>query len=285
MGTSTPFGGPKGGNPLVPDFVNDDEPVAEPAPTDGDEAPPDPPAPSERPEQIPPPTPDRFRSARRNFTKFARSGGDDRRALGRAVSQYVSQASGGSGPAAQRMGSSRGVTAGIAKFLGDVNARGIHAALATFNLSSLAGSPAADILSALVEHFCPEGGSIDEGIARDAFMETVIDLAEAGISDMANLTPEQMQTLLELYVTHTIEDRIYNDIGIKGIELPPDLNAVQAVQDQLHDFILGSVSDAFNEAAIDFTAIDPGAIGQTVDSIYEAAFDILEAIGEEEAKK
>jgi hypothetical protein len=284
MGTSTPFGGPNGGTPLVPDFVDDANgtPGSAPAPQDGTGVPP---APLPRPASSPPPMPERFRNARRNFSKFASSGGSDRRALGRAVSQYVSQASGGSRAAARRMGSSRGAAARIAGFLGDVSARGLQAALATFNLSGLAGRPAADILSALVEHFCPEGGSIDEGIARDAFMETVIDLADAGVTDMANLTADQMQTVLELYVAHTIEDRIYNDIGTKGIELPADISAAEAVRDELHDFILGGVADAFSEAAIDFAAIDPASISQTIDRIYEAAFDILEAIGEEEAQK
>lgn len=287
MGTSTPFGGPNGKDPLVPDFVNDGEGSLTPTlpPPNGDGAPPVPPAPAPRPAPAPPPTSDRFRNARRNFTKFASSGGSDRRALGRAVSQYVSQASGGSGSATQRMGSSRGSAARIAGFLGDVSVRGLEAALATFNLASLAGSSPADIFSALVEQFCPEGGSIDEGIARDAFMETVIDLADAGVTDLANLSPEQMQTVLELYVAHTIEDRIFNDVGTKGVELPADASAAQAVQDQLHEFILGGVADAFSEAAIDFTAIDPTAIGQTIDRIYEAAFDILEALGEEEAEK
>ncbi len=286
MGTSTPFGGPNGKNPLVPDFVNDgDGAPPAPAPQDGDGAAPVPPAPPPRPASSPAPLPDRFRNARRNFTKFAGSGGDDRRALGRAVSQYVSQASGGSGPAARRMGSSRTAAARIAGFLGDVSARGLQAALATFNLAGMAGSTPAEIFSALVEQFCPEGGSIDEGIARDAFMETVVDLADAGIADMSSLTPEQMQTMLELYVAHTIEDRIYNDIGIKGVEIPADAGAAQTVQDQLHEFILGGVTDAFSEAAIDFAAIDPTTIDQTMERIYEAAFDILEALGEEEAAK
>jgi len=183
------------------------------------------------------------------------------------------------------MGSSRGTAARIAGFLGDVTARGLQAALATFNLAGLAGSSPAEIFSALVEQFCPQGGSIDEGIARDAFMETVVDLADAGVTDMANLSPEQMQAVLELYVAHTIEDRIFNDVGIRGVELPVDAGAAQAVQDQLHEFILGGVADAFTEAAIDFSAIVPNAIGQTIDRVYEAAFDLLEAMGEQEAKK
>ncbi|AQR74209.1 Qat anti-phage system associated protein QatB [Sphingomonas sp. LM7] len=287
MGTSTPFRGASPGSPLVPDFVDDDPGGPAPAPQDGDgdgEPPPAvPPAPPPRPVPLPPPVPDRFRSARANFSRFASSGGDDRRALGRAVSQYVSQAAGGSGNAARRMGSSRGAAARIASFLGDVATRGLQTALANFNLAGLAGRPATEILSALVEHICPEGGSIDEGIARDAFLETVVDLADAGVTDMANLTSEQMQTVLELYVAHTIEDRIYNDIGVRGVELPADVRAAEQVRDQLHDFIRGGVVDAFSEAAIDFTAIDPATIAQTIEQVYQSSFDILEALGEQEA--
>jgi len=291
MGTSTPFGGPANGTPLVPDFVTDMEEPATPntVPQDGQDDEADdgrpPQAPPARLQPTPPPMPDRFRGARSAFTKFAGSGGRDRKSLGRAMSRYVSQSAGGSASAAKRMGSSRTTAARIASFLGDVGNRGLEAALAIFNLVDLVGRSAVDIFSALVEHFCPEGGSIDEGIARDAFLETVVDLADAGITDMTKLTPAQMQTLLELYVAHTIEDRIYNDIGVKGIEIPSDFKAAEDVRDQLHDFILGGVTDAFTAAAIDFSAIDPNMLNQTIDSIYESSFDILEALGEEEADK
>ena len=59
---------------------------------------------------IPPAAPaDRFTAARGNFSRFAGSGGTDRASLGRAVSSYVSSASGGSRTAAQRMARSPGL--------------------------------------------------------------------------------------------------------------------------------------------------------------------------------
>lgn len=291
MGTSTPFGGPGNGTPLVPDFVDDDTAPPNPDPASQDDDPEKddadrpPKAPAPKPKPVPPPVPDRFRGARVAFTKFASSGGSDRKALGRAVSRYVSTASGGSTSATRRMGSSRGTAARFASFLGDVANRGIQAALATLNLSGLVGRPATEILSALVESFCPEGGSIDEGIARDAFMETVVDLADAGITDLGSLTPAQIQTMLELYVAHTIEDRIYNDIGVRGVEVPSDVKSAEAVRDQLHDFMLGGVADAFAAADLDFTAINPAIINQTIETLYESSFDMLEALGEDEAQK
>lgn len=288
MGTSSPFEGVGNDRPLVPTFVDDAPAPPPPSPDDeedGETPPAVPPAPPPRREPPPPEDPERFRSARSNFTRFAGSGGTDRRALGRAVSQWVSQSAGGSGSAAHRMGSSRGSAARIAGFLGSVGAQGIAAALATFNLEAMAGRPAQEILTALMEHFCPEGGSIDEGIARDAFVETIIDLADAGVTDLADLTPEQMQTVLELYIAHTIEDRIYNDIGTKAVQIPDDLRGAERVRDQLHDFILGGVSDALVEAAIDFRAIDPVTIERAIEGVYQASFDLLEAMGEEEADR
>ena len=285
MGTSTPFGGAGGGSPLVPDFVDDDASDANPSSTkpEGQTADPEavPPAPNPRREQPAAPDGDRFRAARSNFSRFASSGSEDRRALGRAVSQYVSRSTGGSANAAHRMGSSRGTAARIAGFLGAIGTQGLQQALVRFNLTALAGRPATEIFAALADRICPEGGSIDEGIARDAFVETMIDLADAGITDLSALTPEQMQTVLELYITHSIEDRIYNDIGIRGVELPNDVLAAERVRNQLYDFIRGGVVDALNEAAIDFTAINPVSIERTIEAVYESSFDILEALGQE----
>ena len=53
----------------------------------------------------------------------------------------------------------------------------------------------------LVDYVCPDGGSIDEGIAREAFVETIADLAGAGIADLDSLTADQIQAVLELYAT------------------------------------------------------------------------------------
>jgi len=65
----------------------------------------------------------------------------------------------------------------------------------------------------------PTVGTGDEGIARDAFIETIADLAETGISHFDSLTADQMQTIFELYATHAVET-LCNDTGMKAITLP-----------------------------------------------------------------
>src|SRR5262249_32684301 len=153
---------------------------ASPAPATG--APPTvPPVPAPRPPVPPAGVTDRFTGARTSLSRFASSGGSHRRSLGRAVSRYVSTSTGGSRPAAQRMGSSRGVAAGLIRFLNDASVNSVGEALRALNLESLAGRPIEEVFAGLADYICPEGGSIDEGIARDAFIETIADLAGAGI--------------------------------------------------------------------------------------------------------
>jgi hypothetical protein len=222
-------------------------------------------------------------AARSNFSRFTGSGGSDRRSLGRAVSHYVSKSSGGSRQAAQRMGSARGVGAGLVQFLNNASSAGVREALRTLNLERLAGRPIEEVFSGLADYICPEGGSIDEGIARDAFIETIADLAGAGITNIDTLTAQQMQTVFELYATHAIEARICNDIGTRLVTLPADFNAATRVQAQLRDYIHRGVSDAVNAANVNIQSLTPDAVMAFVTSIYQAAFEVLQTMADAEA--
>lgn len=296
MGTSSAFGGQGGRTPLVPSWLDDGgAPALSPPPVGPDGAPPDggatdgaplpaaPPAPPRAP--LPPiADPTRFAAARNNFSRFAGSGGDDRRSLGRAVSHYVGSSAGGARSAAARMGSSRAAGGRLLGFLSDAVTRGAAEALRTLNLSALAGQPIEQVFLGLVDYICPDGGSIDEGIAREAFIETIADLAEAGITDLDGLTADQMQTVFELYATNAIEARLCNDIGAKTITLPADAREASRVQAQLHDFIQRGVADALTSARTAAAALTPGRVLGFVERVYEQAFGILQIMGDVEAE-
>ena len=291
MGTSSTFGGQGGGTPLVPSWLGDDG--APPAALDGtgpDGQPPDaagppavPPTPPPRAPIPPIADPNRFSAARNNFSRFAGSGGTDRRNLGRAVSHYVGSSAGGARTAAARMGSSRGAGSRLLGFLSDAAARGSAEALRAMNLGVLAGRPIEEIFLGLANYVCPDGGSIDEGIAREAFIETIADLAGAGITDLDSLTVDQMQTVFELYATNAIEARLCNDIGKRAITLPSDALAAARVQAQLHDFIQRGVADALTAARSAATVLTPDRVLGFVGGIYEQAFVILQIMGDTEA--
>jgi hypothetical protein len=291
MGTSNAYGGASGSTPLIPSWLQgDDGGAGDGAPLPpGNGAQPTPGAPPAVP-LAPAPRPvvpaagasDRFTGARASFSRFASSGGSDRRNLGRAVSRYVSTSVGGPRRAAQRMGPSRSAGAGLVRFLNDASANGVREALRALNLESLAGRPIEEVFAGLADYICPEGGSIDEGIARDAFIETIADLAGEGITDMDALTSGQIQTVFELYATHAIEARLCNDIGTKVVILPADTRAAARVEAQLRDFIQRGVSDAINAAGVNVQALSPDAVTGFVTTVYQSAFEVLQAMGDSE---
>lgn len=181
------------------------------------------------------------------------------------------------------MGSSRSTGSRLVGFLNDVATNGVREALRTLNLERLAGQPIEEVFAGLADYICPEGGSIDEGISRDAFVETIADLAEAGITNIDALTPAQMQTIFELYATHTIEARLCNDIGTRVVTLPADAQAAALIQSQLRDFIQRGVSDAVNASGVSIQALTQDAVAGFVNGIYQSAFEILQTMGEAEA--
>jgi len=274
MGTSSANKGTSGsGTPLVPSWLEepgdwtDQEPEGSDTPTDS------PPIPE-------PGEPDRYTAPRSAFSKFARSGGTDRANLGRAVAGYVSRSSGGAAGAAQRMGSSRRTAARIVSFLGDAARRGINEALKALNLPGLAGRPIEEVFTGLADYFCLEGGGLDVDIARDAFMQTVGDVAEQGVTDLNNLNFDQIQAVLEIFMTHAIELRLYNEIGTKAIVLPADTAAINNVQAQLHDFIANGVADALSEMGGSLPTLAQDQVPAFLDSVFENAFIVLAAMGE-----
>lgn len=294
MGTSTAYGGPGGGTPLIPSWLGDTDGGDPPVPPSDDGAgseskPPadgsTPPVPPNRPPIPKTADPQRFSSARNSFTRFAGSGGSDRANLGRAVSRYVSTSAGGARRAAQRMGASRGAGARLLGFLADAQTRGVREALRALDLESLAGRPITEIFVGLADYICPGAGTVDEGIAREAYIETIVELAGEGLTDLATFTQDQMQTVFELYATHAIEVRICNDIGTKVVTMPADAQAARRVEQQLRDFIRGGVSDALTRARAETPNLAPERIRGFVDAVYESAFAILQALGEAEANQ
>ncbi len=113
---------------------------------------------------------DRSTQPRSNFTRFVRSGGNDRASLWEVAIRYVSSSSGGSRTAMRRMGSSRRALNNFAN-LSHVQQQGAHTALKQLDLDSLAGKGIDEVFAGLIDYICPDGGNVDEGIARSAFIE------------------------------------------------------------------------------------------------------------------
>lgn len=280
MGTSNAFGGQGNNTPLIPTWLEPETPITpvqpNTVPPDMDEDIPTPVLPpANLPLIEPPPTPNRFAPARTNMTRFISSGGNDNASLGRAISHYIRTSSGGARRAARRMGSSRKSAGRLIGFLSDASIRGEDEALQSLNLEDLAGLPISDVFLGMVDYICPDGGSIDEGIARNAFIETMAELAEIGEVNLDALNQEQTKTVLELYISHTIEFRLYNDIATKIIRVPSDVRRALTVQKQINDFIRRGVADALTDANDKMRQLTKDNLNEFVNRVYEDTFTIL----------
>ena len=217
-------------------------------------------------------------SARGDFTRAARSGGG--RALRRSAGKYV-HAVGGASSAAQSMGPSRRTATGLGQFLGDVVQRGSVAALQPFSLDSLAGSPATEVFIALTDVLCPDGGTIDEAIARNAMLETAAELATAGDVAFDSLTATQLEAFFLGTISRSIEGKLFNELGGSAVRLPQDVAAVRRVERMLHDYIQGAVQDAFAGTGQALATMPRADVDRFVQTIYEQSYALLQVLGDE----
>jgi hypothetical protein len=286
MGTAGSSKGSGSRTPLVPTWL-DDPPIG-PSPS------PVPPPPTDNPDgdgqaqpnhdgsrpSIPlPPEPERFRTARGNFSAFARSGGNDRRALQRAVRDYVRSGTRGTGNAVRRMGSSRAAAGGVLNILGGFQRDGVQQTLLRLNLGQLVGRSTSDVLVGLTDVICRDGGPIDEAAARDAWLETVVELQDFGIDDLNALTAEQVTEVFQAFVTHAVVIRLFQEIGVNGFKVA-DLSAVEAFESQLFSYIERSIRDSFASDLSQLPSLTEQQIATVVDRTYRDAWDLLVAWGD-----
>jgi hypothetical protein len=158
---------------------------------------------------------------------------------------------------------------------------GIDKTLSKLGLGNLVGQPAEQALAVLTDVFCPPGGPIDQAIAREAWDEAVLELTELEIDDIKNVTAEQWQALVIDFISRTIEARVINDVGGKGISLPQDVQAINQLQADLHEIIHGAVTDSIGDKLNVGQTIDQKEIQSVAIDIYDRSFAYLEGLEEE----
>jgi hypothetical protein len=263
MGTSTSNGGQNGNTPLVPSWLEDGDNQLE------DDKP------------IPPPADgDRFRMPRSNFTRYVNEGGRSSHNLRKSTSQYVKQSLGGSKNATSRLGSARNSTERLVAFFNSISRNGVAETSRIYGLGDIIGKSARDVFLHIMDFVCPDGGPTDEGIARSSYIETLMTLTDLEDKTIETLTDDEFLAFTKTYMTNVIQERLLNDIGNKTISLPDDTATVEIIQNQVKDFISGSVSDAINDLHVEIKSIDTNHTRDIVDSVYERAYSILSELEE-----
>jgi hypothetical protein len=172
------------------------------------------------------------------------------------------------------MGSSRTTGARLASFLVDSQRHGATEALRRVNLAHLADRPIHEVLSGIADVVCPDGGTIDEGIARRAFMETVADVAILELGPLDSISNAEMETIFESFTANAILGRILNDVGTKAIILPASVDAAVRVERQIRDYIKGAVHDSISRCG-GIAGVTQAQVNDFVRKVYESAFEIL----------
>jgi len=296
MGTAGSSRGPGSNTSLVPTWLDNPPDGPLPAGDDGgpagrngsDPADADPAAlggandPVSRPAIVPPPIAARYQSARTNFSRFVGSGGSDRPALRRAVRDYVRSSSRGSTNAVRRMGASRTTARRALGVFRGFQRDGVAETLRRLNLVALIGRSTREVFIGLTDVICRDGGSIDEGIARDAWLETVADLESFGIGDLDALTPGQVQDVFLSFIAHAIETKLFQEIGVNGFRVAADLDAIETFEAQFKSYIERSVRDSFASNFSQLAALSDQEIRTVVERTYRDAWELLVLWGDQQ---
>jgi len=289
MGTSNKYGGPKGSNPLIPSWLGDADGIPSPPAVQPSVPPPvtpllpgmpKPPEPKPEPRSAPQAQPSHMTGPRKAFNNFVRSGGQSY--LRTALSGYVRRGTGSSRTAVVRMGPSRQAARTLYQFIQTVNNDGLQIALASISRDDLFGKSAADVLGALTDAICAEGGLIDDAIAREAWDEAVLFTLENGTEDIGTMSEEEWEALFCDFIARSIEMKVFNDICTEGVSLPESVAEVNQVENDLHALIGEAVTDSIGENFSNNERLDENQIKAVVDDIYSRAFVYLSTLDEEE---
>lgn len=256
MGTSSSNEGQNGATPLIPSWLDDEMPNDDPIlqPEDGE----------------------RFRAPRSDFTRYINSKGRDRSSLKRATSRYISSSLKGSRNATKRLGSALRTSSSVVGVLRSISNNGVNDTLRSLNLEHLQKHSPIDMLLELSNYFCPDGGSIDEGITRDAYFETLCEIPEEMI-DLANLNEDMIIGFIEVFFSNVIKTRLINDIGLKIIKLPDSVADIPNLENQVFSYVRGAVKDAIYKQNIKNTLTLDIDTQKMIDNIYQTAYEILES--------
>lgn len=272
MGTSTHNGGQKGGTPLIPSWLEPPTDDLNKNGVTGNDVNPIPPLGTE----------DRFMVPRGEFTKYINSGGRNSSQGRKSISTYVKHSLGGSANATKRLGSARSSSARLLNIAGVFASGGPRAVEQYLSINNLSGKPAIDAFVAIADFVCPDGGPLDEGIARSAYISAIEESPEIANINFEDLSAPQIMLIVERSMANVVLGRITNDIANKIIMLPQDLVTAKSIITQMKDFIRGSISDAVSKLELDIANLPQGKSLEIVDSVYTTAFDIMIEVGEEE---
>ena len=240
MGTSTSSGGPKGGSPLDPPWLND---ILQGAGGGAPNSEGEPPA-QAGPLGTAPPR--RYRDARRELGRYIETG--DRGSLGKALGHYSSRGSGGAAAVASRMRLTTNAGANLFSMLSAAANRSTPAISLWVDALRKSGATSDEVASAIVRELSLPGGSVDEESMRDSMAVALSELMQANPDiDLLSLGQDDIWSLIGLFLATAVVNRVCFDIG-QALERS-NVEPVIAVQREreMREFIKSEVKAALRD--------------------------------------
>ncbi len=293
MGTSASFGGTPNKASLIPAFLDDsptDTVASDSSPEDAANG--DGPDAAAQADAAAAPTL-RFEAARRNFTAWVADGaempsapsvaGSRRRSatgrgLRRSLGRYAREGLRGSANAAGRMRGASRAALGSIGVLRDIQTRGIEAALRDLNLGALIGRSTREIFAAIIDVVCSRVETIDDDIAKQALLDSLLSLSEEQIVDLAELNEVQISNFYALFICKAIERRYLVDVSERGRGHAQSDGAYAAVDENVGRYIEISVQTRVSRAMEKHQPLDIAFTESTMTDVFAAAWSILESL-------
>ncbi len=154
----------------------------------------------------------RFSNARRRLNDYARTGNTD--SLRKALGHYSKTGMGGSRNLSNRMRTSAKVAASFVSTLRSIRDDANFALSKTLSDLKSKGANASEVINAIIDSVCPNGGSLDESSTRDSGTVALSEFMDKNPeADISKLTDDQIWSLASTFLGNEAFSRIQLDIG------------------------------------------------------------------------
>jgi hypothetical protein len=223
-----------------------------------------------------------WRTAKGNFTRFAKEGGGAGGGPAGILNAYV-EAHGGASAVAASAGSAKATMKRLGSFLGDVARSGFEGALREHGLEDLIGQGPEAVLLGIANLICAEGATHDEGDARHAAMAVFNKMLDEATTEeeLALLFESEANSdgvvgLFEQFVIRFVYDKMIRELGERAESAPVDTPTKGARSKEILDYISSRVKLEMvrlgDVAVFDFNGEDGEEL---VDQIIQDTYEVF----------
>ncbi len=263
MGTSGIYNGPKGNNPLLPEWYQEEQKENVNNESDKNEK-----------QNIPNCS---WQSAKTQMSKYT-SGSSNH--LGSVFKSYL-KASGGSKGVAKSAISGKNSAISLGRVINSISSRGFKETLESYKIS-FASKTLDEVLSDLASVIAPDGATKEEAVARKAILDSVeyfySKTEEEGldINSLNTANEDLLNSVMEKYISSYIFQKMLCDLESR-IENYAD-NSVKAVEieSEIKEYIEGTVKNELSK--FDFLEMDYNSEKSKdfINKVYEDCYKVVE---------